>query len=689
MEEKTSILIVDDDKLICKSLTTVFAKQGYETVAATTGREAIEKARGRFFNLALLDIKLPDMEGTELLPSLKDMHPDMVVIIITGYGSLESAVQALHQGASAYVTKPLKMDELLATAREGLEKQRLAAEKGAAEEALRESEQRYRMLVETMNDGLGLIDTTGVFTYLNDKHCEMLGYSRDEMIGHSITDFLAETGHQRFSEKWTKRSKGKAKHYELVWNKKDGQQITTIISPQPIFDARNNFQGAFAVVTDITERKRAEEELQREKQAVQRLAEERDLVARVGRIISSTLEIEKVYELFAEEVGKVIPFDRIAINIIDLERGTHTPTYVAGNDAGRRAGDVVPLAGTFTQEVMRTRSSQLIQEDDIGKVKARFPGLSPLFQVGVRSFMAVPLISKDQVIGVLNFGSLKSDAYTDADVKLAESIGSQIAGAIANAQLYTEHKRAEEALARQAQELGRSNAELEQFAYVASHDLQEPLRKIQAFGDRLKAHCNDALDERGNDYLKRMQNAADRLQRLINDLLTFSRVTIRAQPFVPVNLSAVARDVVSDLEVRIERTDGRVEVNGLPTVDADPSQMHQLLQNLIDNGLKFHRPEQPPVVKVHGKLRGNRSQIMVEDNGVGFDEKYLDRIFTIFQRLHGRLEYEGTGVGLAVCRKIAERHSGSITAQSAPGKGTTFIVTLPVKQPRKEEMCNG
>jgi light-regulated signal transduction histidine kinase (bacteriophytochrome) len=338
---------------------------------------------------------------------------------------------------------------------------------------------------------------------------------------------------------------------------------------------------------------------------------------------------------------------------------------------------------------MRTRSSQLIQEDDIDKVKARFPGLSPLFQAGIRSFMAVPLISKDQVIGVLNFGSLKPDVYAEADVKLAESIGSQIAGATANAQIYAEHKRAEEALARQARELGRSNAELEQFAYVASHDLQEPLRKIQAFGDRLKAHCNDALDERGHDYLQRMQNAAGRLQRLINDLLTFSRVTTRAQPFVPVNLSAVARDVVSDLEVRIERTDGRVEVNGLPTVDADPSQMHQLLQNLIDNGLKFHRPEQPPVVKVHGNLLGERSQIIVEDNGIGFDEKYLDRIFTIFQRLHGRLEYEGTGVGLAVCRKIAERHSGTITAQSTPGKGTTFTVTLPVKQPRKEEMYNG
>jgi len=167
-----------------------------------------------------------------------------------------------------------------------------------------------------------------------------------------------------------------------------------------------------------------------------RTEKEREVVAKIGRIVSSTLEIDRVYELFAEEVRKVIPFDRSAINIIDVERSTHTPTYVAGNDAGRGAGDTVPLAGTFTEEVVRTRSSQLIQEDDIDRVAGRFPGLSPLFQAGVRSFMAVPLMSKDQVIGVLNFGSLKPKAYTEADLRLAESIASQIAGAIANAQLY-------------------------------------------------------------------------------------------------------------------------------------------------------------------------------------------------------------------------------------------------------------
>jgi len=248
----------------------------------------------------------------------------------------------------------------------------------------------------------------------------------------------------------------------------------------------------------------------------------------------------------------------------------------------------------------------------------------------------------------------------------------------------TERKQAEESLKQTLAELERSNAELQQFAYVASHDLQEPLRKIQAFGDRLRNKYDQAFDDQGRDCLQRMLNATERMRTLINDLLTYSRVTTRAQPFVPVNLTDVAGEVVSDLEARIERTDGRVQVAELPTIDADPTQMRQLFQNLIDNGLKFHKQEEPPVVKIHSTVLNGHFQIFVEDNGIGFEEKHLGRIFTIFQRLHGRFEYEGTGIGLAVCRRIAQRHGGDITAQSRPGQGSTFIVSLPAKQAKVE-----
>ncbi len=251
-------------------------------------------------------------------------------------------------------------------------------------------------------------------------------------------------------------------------------------------------------------------------------------------------------------------------------------------------------------------------------------------------------------------------------------------------------KQAEQEQQRYAADLERSNRELEQFAYIASHDLQEPLRKIRTFSDRLQMLCGDTLDDSAKDCIGRMQSAAERMQKLINGLLSLSCVTTQGQSFVPVDLAQIAREVLGDLETQIERVGGRVEVGHLPTIQADPLQMRQLLQNLIGNGLKFHRVEAPPLVKVEGKFvqeRGRRGsaaraaeeqcRILVQDNGIGFDEKYRERVFDVFQRLHPRDVFEGTGIGLALCRKIVERHGGQITARSAPDQGSTFEILLP------------
>jgi PAS domain S-box-containing protein len=231
----------------------------------------------------------------------------------------------------------------------------------------------------------------------------------------------------------------------------------------------------------------------------------------------------------------------------------------------------------------------------------------------------------------------------------------------------------EQRLRESAEQLQRSNRELQDFAYVASHDLQEPLRKIIVFGERLKEKAGDRLEAETLDYLQRMQKAASRMQTLINDLLSFSRVTTKAQPFVKVDLARTAREVVEDLEARVEMTKGRVELGQLPVIDAEPLQMRQLIQNLIGNALKFRLPDVPPVVKLDAKIY---SGVLPQAHDSQPDEKYLDRIFNVFQRLHTRNEYEGTGMGLAIARKIVLYHGGSITAKSAPGQGATFIVTL-------------
>jgi light-regulated signal transduction histidine kinase (bacteriophytochrome) len=238
-----------------------------------------------------------------------------------------------------------------------------------------------------------------------------------------------------------------------------------------------------------------------------------------------------------------------------------------------------------------------------------------------------------------------------------------------------------------AQRLEQNNRELQEFAYVASHDLQEPLRKIVAFGDRLRSNYGAQLEDQGLDYLNRMQRASRRMQSLVQDLLALSRITTRGQAFHRVDLTQVVAEVLSDLEVTIEETQAEVEVVNLMTIDADPTQIRQLFQNLLSNALKFRVAERRPRIQVQGQTTSmvfpgssqivEACQITISDNGIGFDPKYAQRIFDVFQRLHARNEYDGTGIGLAICRRIVERHSGVISADSAPGEGARFTVVMP------------
>ncbi|OFI35345.1 sensor histidine kinase [Alteromonas lipolytica] len=241
-----------------------------------------------------------------------------------------------------------------------------------------------------------------------------------------------------------------------------------------------------------------------------------------------------------------------------------------------------------------------------------------------------------------------------------------------------------------AEELSRSNRELEDFAFVASHDLQEPLRKIRAFGNRISTGYESALDERGQDFLRRMLNAAERMSMLISDLLAFSRVTTRGKDFKATALNDVVNSVLDDLEITIEETQAKIEVDELPVMQADASQMNQVFLNLLSNALKFIQPEQPVHIKItcedvsqpvaeslHLQPGLKWFKLTVQDNGIGFEQTFADKIFAPFQRLHGRSEYKGTGIGLAVCRRIVERHNGTIQAFSEPGQGARFDLYMP------------
>lgn len=231
-------------------------------------------------------------------------------------------------------------------------------------------------------------------------------------------------------------------------------------------------------------------------------------------------------------------------------------------------------------------------------------------------------------------------------------------------------------------ELERSNRDLKEFTSIASHDLKEPLRKVINFGEFLKNKITN-VDEEGHHYIDKIQDASIRMNTLIDDLLIFSSVSTKEKTFERYDLTKIAQDSLINLENRIEKTQGKVNIDNLPSIEVDPNQIRQLFQNLIGNSLKYHREGTPPAVNICSKSCENEKvEILIEDNGIGFDEKYTDKIFKPLERLHGRNAYEGNGIGLAICKKIVDRHHGTFSVKSAEGKGSTFIITLPEKQNR-------
>ena len=258
----------------------------------------------------------------------------------------------------------------------------------------------------------------------------------------------------------------------------------------------------------------------------------------------------------------------------------------------------------------------------------------------------------------------------DAELELIKSSANIAALAI------NKHN-AQDKLKNYAAELERSNRELSDFAYIASHDLQEPLRKISIFSDRV-LEVKNSYNETQRDYLERMGKAAFRMQTLIEDLLELSQVTTKGKPFEKVDLGKIALEVIEDLDAKIKTTQGKITLGKLPRIEADPFQMRQLLQNLIENALKYHKEDTPPQVLLDSSFTTKTGwTINVKDNGIGLNEKFAERIFIPLERLHGISAYEGTGIGLAICKKIISRHGGSIFVKSQEGQGATFTFTLP------------
>jgi PAS domain S-box-containing protein len=609
----------------------------------------------------------------------------------------------------AIIDKIGQVDEILAIGSDVTKLKR-------TEEALRKSEERFRAFVTASSD---------VVYRMSPDWSEMRQLQSREFIPDTnnpsstcLEKYIHPDDQQHVQDAVNEAIRTKSM-FELEHRvlRVDGTLGWTFSRAVPMLDAKGEIVEWIGTAKDITERKRVESELRKSRDELERRVQERtaelqqtnerlreenqerirteqslrleearlDALLHLGRI--SEASVEEITNFTLEQATRLTNSKIGFVGFLNENESIYT-LHAVSKDVVKECnvtGDPLQWhvvdAGIWA-EAIRERRTLFV--NDYSKPHPRKRGLPPGHPY-VERFMVVPILEGKKIVAVAGVGNKASD-YDKSDerqiVLLLNGMWGYVQKKRSREELekaYKELEKTNAELARYNRQLKALNQELQDFAFVASHDLNEPLRKIRAFGDMVTKRLADFKDATSKDYLKRMQTAAARMQSLLNSLLSYSRVTTKAIPMKKTDLRRSVKEALSNLEILRGEKNGDVEIGNLPSVKADPVQMAQLFQNLIGNALKFHRDGEAPHIKVHAKEVGDAYEIYVEDHGIGFDEKYLDKIFLPFQRLHGRSSnYEGVGMGLAICRKIVERHGGKITARSDLGKGSTFIVTLPV-----------
>lgn len=594
------------------------------------------------------------------------------------------------------------------------------------ERILSESESRLRFMADSMPQLVWITRPDGYHEYYNQRWYDYTGTTPGTTDGEGWNDLFHPDDQARAQKLW-KASLKTGDPYEIeyrLYHKESDCYRWVIGRAMPFRDDAGVITKWYGTCTDIDNQRHDSERQTFLADISKDLAslDSDKLLKRITKLSVPTISDWCTVDMYSEERG----FEQVSVAHVDPKKIRLAKEYRERNPLRIDDDTAIPrMLKTGTPEFYPLITNEMLESyiEDTDT-------LTFMKSLELSSIMIVPLKIEKKTIGAISFVSAGSDRhFTDEDFQMANELASRVSLSLTNADLYdrsvselkrrkelekqlrlekqklesrvkertmqlqlTNHGLIDEISKRQSaekemnaysSELTRSNKELEDFAYVASHDLQEPLRKIQAFGNLLLGEYGDSLGPEGADYLQRMHSAANRMSTLIADLLAFSRVTRTVQRKQHVDLSKTLQDITSDLETRINDTSATLSVGQMPTVFADPTHMRQLFQNLVGNAIKFHQPGVAPIVSVQSKAKEGGYEITVTDNGIGFDEKYLDRIFAVFQRLHERSSYEGTGIGLAVCRKIVERYDGTITARSTKNKGSSFILWLPAKKDGK------
>ncbi len=498
---------------------------------------------------------------------------------------------------------------------------RINSSRKSTELSLRESEKKYRLIFETANEGIWITDPNRVTIMVNQRLSEMFGYPISEILGNTPTKFLFNDQEDIRQETSDILKSGIKTSREFKFRRKDGSILWAISNASPVFNNKGQLVKTVSMLTDITKRKTAENEL---RQAQEKL----HLALESGNI--------GIWE-WDLKTNKTNWDDRMQ-KMFGLEPGSFENTYKAFLNLVHEE-DIMHIEKTISETLINGKSYvNLYRTKPVnGKIK---------------------YITSRAVVNKFEEGKPVSLIGVCFDVTwLSEE---------------TEHT-----ILMLNEELLRSNKELENFAYIASHDLQEPLRMVSCFTQLLSEQYQSSLDDKAREYIYYAVEGANRMYELLNGLLTYSRIHTKGRNFSNVDTNRIIEDVTKNLALKIKERNARIDVGNLPVIHADGTQMMQLFQNLISNAIKFS-PETPNIV-ISSEKNEDHYIFAVKDHGLGIESQYFEKIFNIFQRLLPREKYEGTGIGLAICRRIVERHGGKIWLESEPEKGSTFFFTIPMK----------